>query len=169
MFFACFIVLFVIFLSFTTSLWRFLSHSSHFAYPYEQFLSSWGRLKASMSSVSDYVVMLDFCSIFLHTNAVSLTKQKHSCCFYLCPDVSHGEPFLLRDSGVAGSRGLSPTALIFSFKWPSSNKRNTNFINRGSSSIDSDFFFPLVVAPYRLSLVSCGCTPKRWTYWVKKG
>ena len=32
--------------------------------------------------------------------------------------MSHGEPFLLRDSGVAGSRGLSPTALIFSFNWP---------------------------------------------------
>lgn len=34
---------------------------------------------------------------------------------YLWPDVSHGEPFLLRDSGVPGSGGVSPTALIFSF------------------------------------------------------
>lgn len=34
---------------------------------------------------------------------------------YLCPDVSHGEPLLLRVSGVAGPRGFSPTALIFSF------------------------------------------------------
>lgn len=32
--------------------------------------------------------------------------------------MSHGEPFLLRGSGVAGSRGFSPTALIFSFNWP---------------------------------------------------
>lgn len=43
-------------------------------------------------------------------------NMQHS--LYLCPDVSHGEPFLLRASGVAGSRGFSPTALIFSFDWP---------------------------------------------------
>lgn len=48
---------------------------------------------------------------------VSVVKKKKKACSrsYLCPDVSHGEPFLLRNSGVAGSRGLSPTALIFSF------------------------------------------------------
>lgn len=44
-------------------------------------------------------------------------------CLYLCPDVSHGEPFLLRGSGVAGSRGFSPTALIFSFNWPAEEER----------------------------------------------
>lgn len=41
--------------------------------------------------------------------------------------MSHGEPFLLRDSGVAGSRGFSPTALIFSFDCPVEEKHTVNF------------------------------------------
>lgn len=52
-----------------------------------------------------------------------VTKQNS---VYLCPDVSHGEPFLLRDSAVAGSRGFSPTALIFSFNWPAEEEEEEN-------------------------------------------
>lgn len=48
----------------------------------------------------------------------NLMQREREQSLYLCPDVSHGDPFLLRNSGAAGSRGFSPTALIFSFNWP---------------------------------------------------
>lgn len=45
---------------------------------------------------------------------------------YLCPDVSHGDPLLLRDSGVAGPKGFSPTALIFRSNWPAEERHTAN-------------------------------------------